>query len=127
VLVDGYEVVLVDSHVAVEAWGSWHTRVAIGTRGLRGLRLASVLQPCVVPKRSTGIKYRTHALWDSLQVLHGGVNLLEKVDELKARSADTKAALEVQRRQEEEQRRHVKELELQRMDFDAKFNSLEVG
>jgi kinesin family member 3A len=59
------------------------------------------------------------------QVLHGGVNLLEKVDELKKRSESTKRELEIQRRQEEEQRRRVQELEVQQMDFSEKFSSLE--
>ena len=59
-------------------------------------------------------------------MLHGGVNLLEKVDELKKRSEVTKRELEIQRRQEEEQRRRVQELEVAKMDFNEKFSSLEV-
>ncbi len=60
------------------------------------------------------------------QVLHGNVNLLDKVDELKQRSAATKQELEVQRRMEEEQKRRLKELALQNMDTNQKYSSLEV-
>lgn len=61
-----------------------------------------------------------------LQVLHGGVNLLQKVDELKARSNATKQELEVRRRQKEEQMRRLAELQTQQIDLQKKYSSLEV-
>ena len=54
------------------------------------------------------------------QVLQGGVNLLEKVDELKKRSEDLKKDAQVRKRQEEEQKRRLQELEVQQMDVDKK-------
>jgi hypothetical protein len=62
-----------------------------------------------------------------LQVLHGGENLLDKVEALKARSAATKAELEVAARQQAEQQRRLEQLQLQRMDLSAQYSSLEVG
>lgn len=59
------------------------------------------------------------------KVLQGGVNLLEKVDELKKRSEDAKKELELRKRQEEEQKRRMQELEFKNMDFSEKFASLE--
>jgi kinesin family protein 3/17 len=59
-------------------------------------------------------------------VLHGGVNLLEKVDELKARSNATKAELEVRARQQAEQSRRLEELQVKQVDLNHKYNSLEV-
>jgi kinesin family protein 3/17 len=62
----------------------------------------------------------------SPQVLHGGENLLDKVEELKARSAATKAELEVAARQKEEQQRRLEQLQLERLDLNAQYNTLEV-
>jgi len=59
------------------------------------------------------------------KVLQGGVNLLDKVDELKKRSEDLKREAQIRKRQEEEQKRRLAELQLQQMDADAKFQSLE--
>jgi predicted nucleic acid-binding Zn-ribbon protein len=61
-----------------------------------------------------------------LQVLHGGENLLDKVEQLKQRSAATKNQLEVAARQQEEQRRRLEQLQLERLDLDAQYSSLEV-
>jgi hypothetical protein len=61
-----------------------------------------------------------------LQVLHGGENLLDKVEQLKQRSAATKTQLEVAARQQEEQQRHLEQLQLERLDLDAQYSSLEV-
>jgi uncharacterized protein with PIN domain len=61
-----------------------------------------------------------------LQVLHGGENLLDKVEQLKQRSAATKTQLEVAARQQEEQRRRLEQLQLERLDLDAQYSSLEV-
>jgi kinesin family member 3A len=46
------------------------------------------------------------------KVLQGGVNLLEKVDELKKRSEDLKREALTRKRQEEEQRRRLAELQV---------------
>lgn len=62
----------------------------------------------------------------SLQVLHGGENLLDKVEQLKQRSAATKSQLEVAARQQEEQRQRLEQLQLERLDLDAQYSSLEV-
>ncbi|GBF89159.1 kinesin-II motor protein [Raphidocelis subcapitata] len=59
------------------------------------------------------------------KVLHGGVNLLERVDELKARSAATKAEMEVARRQSEEQERRLRELQTKRAGLSEAYGSLE--
>jgi septal ring factor EnvC (AmiA/AmiB activator) len=61
------------------------------------------------------------------QVLHGGENLLDKVEQLKQRSAATKTQLEVAARQQAEQQRRLEELQLERLDLDAQYSSLEVG
>jgi kinesin family protein 3/17 len=61
-----------------------------------------------------------------VQVLHGGENLLDKVEQLKQRSAATKTQLEVAARQQEEQRRRLEQLQLERLDLDAQYSSLEV-
>lgn len=60
------------------------------------------------------------------QVLHGGENLLDKVEQLKQRSAATKTQLEVATRQQAEQQRRLEELQLERLDMDAQYSSLEV-
>lgn len=62
-----------------------------------------------------------------LQVLHGGENLLDKVEALKARSAATKAELEVAARQKEEQQRRLEQLQLERLDLNTQYSTLEVG
>lgn len=61
-----------------------------------------------------------------LQVLHGGENLLDKVEALKARSAATKAELEVAARQKEEQQRRLEQLQLERLDLNTQYSTLEV-
>src|SRR3569833_1669894 len=61
-----------------------------------------------------------------LQVIHAGVNLLDKVDELKKRSEDTKREMALRQRQEEEQKRRLEDLEANNMEFDKKYSSLEV-
>jgi kinesin family protein 3/17 len=61
------------------------------------------------------------------KVLHGGVNLLDKVDELKARSNATKQELEVRRRQQEEQQRQLEQLQVVQLDLSKKYSSLEVS
>lgn len=63
----------------------------------------------------------------ALQVLHGGENLLDKVEALKARSAATKAELEVAVRQKEEQQRRLEQLQLERLDLNTQYSTLEVG
>lgn len=60
------------------------------------------------------------------QVLHGGENLLDKVEALKARSAATKAELEVAARQKEEQARRLEQLQLERLDLNTQYSTLEV-
>jgi septal ring factor EnvC (AmiA/AmiB activator) len=60
-------------------------------------------------------------------VLHGGENLLDKVEQLKQRSAATKTQLEVAARQQEEQRQRLEQLQLERLDLDAQYSSLEVS
>lgn len=62
-----------------------------------------------------------------LQVLHGGENLLDKVEALKARSAATKAELEVAARQKEEQQRRLEQLQVERLDLNAQYSTLEVS
>lgn len=62
----------------------------------------------------------------ALQVLHGGENLLDKVEALKARSAATKAELEVAARQKEEQQRRLEQLQVERLDLNAQYSTLEV-
>lgn len=62
-----------------------------------------------------------------MQVLHGGENLLDKVEALKARSAATKAELEVAARQKEEQQRRLEQLQLERLDLNTQYSTLEVG
>lgn len=59
------------------------------------------------------------------KVLQGGVNLLEKVDELKKRSEDLKREAAVRKRQEEEQKRRLLDLQAQQIDFSQKFGSME--
>ncbi|WIA28846.1 hypothetical protein OEZ86_011372 [Tetradesmus obliquus] len=59
------------------------------------------------------------------KVLHGGENLLDKVEQLKQRSAATKTQLEVAARQQEEQRRRLEQLQLERLDLDAQYSCLE--
>ncbi|MEW5308736.1 MAG: hypothetical protein WDW38_000672 [Sanguina aurantia] len=59
------------------------------------------------------------------KLLQGGVNLLDKVDELKSRSEDTKRELAVRKRQEEEQKRRLLELEDKQMDVNQRFGSIE--
>jgi len=59
-------------------------------------------------------------------VLHGGVNLLDKVDELKARSMATKQEMEVRRRQQEEQQRRLQQLQSHQLDITQAYASLEV-
>ncbi|KIZ06247.1 kinesin family member 3B [Monoraphidium neglectum] len=59
------------------------------------------------------------------KVLHGGVNLLDKVDELKARSVATKQEMEVRRRQQEEQQRRLQQLQLHQLDLNQAYTSLE--
>lgn len=60
-------------------------------------------------------------------MLHGGENLLDKVEALKARSAATKAELEVAARQQEEQQRRLEQLQVERLDLSAQYSTLEVG
>jgi septal ring factor EnvC (AmiA/AmiB activator) len=62
-----------------------------------------------------------------LQVLHGGENLLDKVEALKARSAATKAELEVAARQKEEQQRRLEQLQIERLDLNAQYSSVQVS
>jgi predicted nucleic acid-binding Zn-ribbon protein len=62
-----------------------------------------------------------------MQVLHGGENLLDKVEALKARSAATKAELEVAARQKEEQQRRLEQLQIERLDLSAQYSTLEVS
>jgi len=59
------------------------------------------------------------------KVLQGGVNLLEKVDELKKKSEDLKREAAVRKRQEEEQKRRLADLQAQQIDFSQKFGSME--
>ncbi|KAL6752731.1 kinesin-like protein FLA10 [Haematococcus lacustris] len=59
------------------------------------------------------------------KVLQGGVNLLEKVDELKKRSEDLKREAVARKRQEEEQRRRLLDLQDKQIDFNEKFNSMD--
>lgn len=59
------------------------------------------------------------------QVVSGGENLLDKVDDLKKRSEDLKRQGEIAKRQEEEMRRRQQEIEMQHMDANAKYASLE--
>lgn len=61
------------------------------------------------------------------QVLHGGENLLDKVEALKARSAATKAELEVAARQKEEQQQRLEQLQLERLDLNTQYSTLEVS
>lgn len=61
-----------------------------------------------------------------MQVLQGGVNLLDKVDQLKQRSAATKQELAVRARQEQEHKRRLQQLQSQQVDFSRKYASLEV-
>lgn len=60
------------------------------------------------------------------QVLHGGENLLDKVEQLKQRSAQTKTQLDVARRRQEEQQRRLEKLQVERLDISAQYSSLEV-
>lgn len=62
-----------------------------------------------------------------VQVLHGGENLLDKVEALKARSAATKAELEVAARQKEEQQRRLEQLQLERLDLNTQYSTLGVS
>lgn len=57
--------------------------------------------------------------------MSGGVNLLDKVDELKKRSEDTKRELAIRKRQEEEQKRRLVELQDVTTAIDAKYSSME--
>ncbi|KAG2487699.1 hypothetical protein HYH03_013698 [Edaphochlamys debaryana] len=59
------------------------------------------------------------------KIVVGGVNMLEKVDELKARSEDIKREAAIRKRQEEEAKRRMEELQAAQMDVDAKFASLD--
>ncbi|GMH37875.1 hypothetical protein BSKO_05759 [Bryopsis sp. KO-2023] len=59
------------------------------------------------------------------KVLHGGVNLFTKVDELTKATAETKEELQIRKRQEEEQKRRLAELKDMHDDFEQKYNSLE--
>lgn len=60
------------------------------------------------------------------QVLHGGENLLDKVEELKQRSAQTKTQLELAARQQEEHRRRLEQLQHEKLDISAQYSNLEV-
>ena len=53
--------------------------------------------------------------------------MLDKVDELKKAAVHTKLELDVRKRQEEEQKRRLAELQELQEGFEQKFNSLEVG
>eukprot|EP00878_Enallax_costatus_P003701 GHUV01003917.1.p1 GENE.GHUV01003917.1~~GHUV01003917.1.p1 ORF type:complete len:577 (+),score=222.07 GHUV01003917.1:120-1850(+) len=59
------------------------------------------------------------------KVLHGGENLLDKVEQLKQRSAQTKTQLDIARRQQEEQQRRLEQLQVERLDISAQYSSLE--
>lgn len=61
------------------------------------------------------------------QVLHGGENLLDKVEELKQRSAQTKTQLEIATRQREEQQRRLEQLQVEKFDLTTQYSSLEVS
>lgn len=78
----------------------------------------------MAPTATTSTRTCTHL--NLPQVLHGGENLLDKVEALKARSAATKAELEVAARQQEEQQRRLEQLQLERLDLSAQYSSLEV-
>lgn len=59
-------------------------------------------------------------------MLHGGENLLDKVEALEARSEAAAAQLEVAARQQQEQQRRLDQLQLERLDLNAQYSSLEV-
>ncbi|KXZ50597.1 hypothetical protein GPECTOR_15g280 [Gonium pectorale] len=59
------------------------------------------------------------------KIVVGGVNMLEKVDELKQRSEDIKREAAIRKRQEEEAKRRLEELAAAQVDVDAKFASLD--
>ncbi|GLC55847.1 Kinesin-like protein fla10 [Pleodorina starrii] len=59
------------------------------------------------------------------KIVVGGVNMLEKVDELKQRSEDIKREAAIRKRQEEEAKRRLEELAAAQMDSDSKFASLD--
>jgi len=68
-----------------------------------------------------------YATYMYTQVLHGGENLLDKVEQLKQRSAATKTQLEVAARQQAEQQRRLEELQLERLDLDDSHSSFRGG
>ncbi|KAG2431845.1 hypothetical protein HXX76_009338 [Chlamydomonas incerta] len=59
------------------------------------------------------------------KIVVGGVNMLEKVDELKQKSEDIKREAAIRKRQEEEAKRRLEELQAAQVDADAKFASLD--
>eukprot|EP00892_Ulva_mutabilis_P004653 jgi/Ulvmu1/255/UM001_0259.1 len=58
------------------------------------------------------------------RVLHGGENMVEKMSNLKKLAKATKAELEVQRRQQEELARRMKEMDKEDMEFEEHVGSL---
>lgn len=61
-----------------------------------------------------------------VQVLHGGVNLIEKVEELDKKAAETKAQLALKIQQEKEQQKRIDVLSNVNLLSQQKYDTLEV-